>query len=190
MRPSQAAMRNRITIASLSMWLAAGMLAGCAPVRPPSPPPPRPRAQVNYQAVADKHLKHYSIAPSQTFIAPDPQPDNPAPAYPPDLVARALPPVEVTALLIVDEQGRVREVRIASEAMDGPLQRRFDAAVRAATLRWRFAPMRIANWVTDANGDERRVGSTPKPFSQAYRFRFEVHDGKPRVSGAPPLVQR
>ncbi len=171
-------------------WLLAGMLAGCAAPRPTPVPPPALKARVNYAAVPDKHLKHYSIAPSQTFIAPDPRPDNPAPAYPPDLVARGLPPVEVTALLIVDAEGRVREVRIVSESGDGPLQRRFDAAVRAAALHWHFAPLRIANWVTDANGDERRVGSTAKPFSQAYRFRFEVHDGKPRVIGAAPPVQR
>jgi len=170
-------------------WLLAGVLAGCAAPRPAPAPPPALHARVNYQAVADKHLKHYRIAPSQTFIAPDPRPDNPPPAYPPDLVARGLPPVEVTALLIVDAQGRVREVRIAGEDADGPTQKRFDAAVRAAALHWRFAPFRIADWVTDANGDERRVDSTPKPFSQAYRFRFEVHDGKPQVSGAPP-VQR
>ena len=171
-------------------WLLAGLLAGCAPPRPVPPASPAPTTRVDYKAVADKHLKHYSIAPSQTFIAPDPRPDNPPPAYPPDLVKRDLPPLDVSALLIVDKRGRVREARIASEATDDAVRKRFDEAVRAATLQWRFAPFRIANWVTDANGDERRVGSTPKPFSQAYRFRFEVHDGKPRVSGALPPVQR
>lgn len=177
-------------VTNLWPWLLAGVLAGCATPRPAPSPPPALRTRVNYRAVPDKHLKHYRIAPSQTFITPDPRPDNPPPAYPADLVARSLPPVEVDALLIVDKQGRVREVRIASEATDSPVQRRFDAAVRAAALHWRFAPFRIANWVTEPDGDARRVGSTPKPFSQAYRFRFEVHDGKPRVSGAPPPVQR
>lgn len=164
------------------------LLAGCAPPRPTRPPAPQTR--VNYRAVPDKHLRHYAIAPSQTLIAPDPRPDNPAPAYPPDLVARDLPPVEVRALLVVDATGRVRLVRIASEATDGPVQRRFDAAVRAATLRWRFAPLRIANWVTDANGDEHRASSDPRPFSQSYAFRFEVHDGKPQVRGVLPAAQR
>jgi hypothetical protein len=145
---------------------------------------------VNYQAVADTHLKHYTIAPSQTVIAPDPSPRNPVPVYPLELVAKGLPPVAVSALLIVDGEGRVRDVRIASQATDDALHRRFDAAVRAATLHWRFAPLRIANWVTDAHGDEYREGSTARPFSQAYRFRFEVHDGKPRVSGALPAAQR
>lgn len=172
-----------------AMLLLAAVMGGCTPPRP-APPPPRAQARVQYRAVPDKHLKHYDIAPSQTSIAPDPRPDNPAPAYPPDLVSRGLPPVEVRALLVVDATGRVRQVRIAGEASDGPLQRRFDAAVRAATLRWRFAPFRIANWVTDASGGEHRVSSDPKPFSQTYAFRFEVHDGKPRVRGGVTPAQR
>lgn len=88
-----------------------------------------------------------------------------------------MPPVEVSALLIVDAVGHVRQVRIASEATDDAAQRPFDAAVRAATLTWRFEPLRMAQWVTDAAGNERRVSITPKPFSQVYRFRFDVHDG-------------
>jgi TonB family protein len=106
--------------------------------------------------------------------------------YPADLVAANLPPVTVTALLIVDARGRVKEVRIARQATDDALHLRFDDAVRKAAMAWRFAPMRIADWVEDAQGNERRVSADPKPFSQTYRFRFDVKDGKPRVLGGVP----
>lgn len=168
------------------------LLAGCAATQPmPAPPnPPAKKAHVAYRAVADKHLKHYRIDPSQSTISPEPRADNPAPIYPADLVRAGLPPVTVTALLIVDAQGRVKAVRIAPRAPAGATQRRFDAAVRKATLQWRFAPLRIADWVTDAQGNERRVSADPKPFSQTYRFQFEVKDGQPQVSGAVPAPRK
>lgn len=172
-------------------WLSTTILAGCVrPVPPPRPEPAPPRTQVRYQAVADKHLKHYRLAPSQSAISPDPQPDNPVPDYPPGLVSSGLPPVTVTALLVVDARGLVQDVRIAGEATDDAVQRRFDSAVREATRHWRFTPMRIANWVEDAAGNAHRVSADPRPFSQVYRFRFAIRDGKPQVSGAPPPVQR
>ncbi|GAB3023152.1 MULTISPECIES: TonB family protein [Oleiagrimonas] len=169
----------------------ASVLAACSTSQPrPLPQKPAAHGQVRYEAVVDKHLKHYTLSSGQTTVAPAQRPDNPAPVYPASLVARKLPPVQVSALLIVDAEGRVEDVRIASEASDDPEQREFDAAVRAAAMQWRFTPLRIATWVEDAQGNSHRETAAAKPFSQRYRFQFEIRDGKPVVSaGAPPRTQ-
>lgn len=161
------------------------MLAACsvAPVRKPPP-----KTDVSYEAVADKHLKHYHLEPAQTPQMPAQYPDNPAPVYPPALVSQGMPPVDVTALLIVDAQGRVTAVRIDAEATDDATRKAFDDAVRTAALQWRFIPLRIATWETDAQGNEHRVRADPKPFSQIYRFHFEVQDGQPVVRAGAPVA--
>jgi len=57
--------------------------------------------------------------------------------------------------------------------------------VRAAVMQWQFAPLRIAHWAADADGNTHEVDSTSKPFSLLYAFRFECHAGKATVTSAP-----
>lgn len=159
------------------------VVAGCQPATRPAPPAPEPapRADVSYRPVADGDTPRYELDDTQTALLPEQGRANPVPAYPPQLVALRLPPVEVRAMLVVDAQGRVSDVRIPSSAADAS-GRAFDEAVRTATRQWTFTPLRIYRWVEDADGGTHRDEGAARPFSQAYVFRFELRNGKPMVS--------
>ncbi|PWK92362.1 hypothetical protein [Fulvimonas soli] len=167
-------MRARFPTASLP--LAAALLAGCAGVaRPPAAPPPEGSA--SYRVAPDAAMAHYQLALGQVSSGAAPF-RRVAPVYPPEQWAACPPPVEVPALLIVDEAGKVGEVRVAGEAQADPARRAFIAATRAAALQWEFQPLRIERWAADANGDSHVVDSDTRPFSLAYVFRFECRAGR------------
>ena len=174
-------------IPSRQSWLLVGVvsLSGCAGV-PPSTPAPAPRTDVRYRAVDNKDAKHYTLAPSETAVSPTVGRDNKPPVYPPALVARHLPPVDVRAKLIVDRKGTVTDVRFADAGQADAVRQAFEQAVRAATLQWTFLPMLIQHWEATPDGGEKVVKSEPMPFSQDYVFNFALIDGKPVVSGATP----
>ncbi|PXV55401.1 TonB family C-terminal domain-containing protein [Dyella jiangningensis] len=158
----------------LFLWpaLLAMGLAGCASTPPAGPSRP------GTQGVARNDLQHYPLALGQVSTGAVPR-EQPAPVYPPSLLDRRLPPREVLARLIVDEQGRVSEVRMAGEAPADADTRLFDEAVRAAVMQWRFEPLRVNQWAADAGGNTHVVGSETRPFSMDYVFRFAWKDGKP-----------
>ncbi|WP_241668984.1 hypothetical protein [Rhodanobacter glycinis] len=106
------------------------------------------------------------------------------PVYPPELLVGCPSPQEVPALLIVDEAGKVGEVRVADEARADTGRRAFIAAVRVAARRWQFNPLTINRWAADADGNSHMVDSGARPFSLTYVFRFECHAGKATVSAA------
>ncbi len=110
--------------------------------------------------------------------------DRVRPVYPADQLSACPPLVNIQALLIVDESGGVREVRVTDEAPAGTARRRFVAAVRMAALQWRFSPLLISHWAADAEGNSHVVDSETRPFSLAYVFHFECHAGKATVSAA------
>ena len=86
------------------------------------------------------------------------------------------------ALLIVDTTGKVVEVRVEGEATSDTRDRAFAAAVRAATLQWRFNPLQIDRWAADADGNSHVVDSQNEPFSLAYVFRFQCTAGRAAVT--------
>jgi hypothetical protein len=104
------------------------------------------------------------------------------PIYPAGQLAACPVPREVEALLIVDQAGKVSEVRVAGEAQADANRRSFIAAVRAAAMQWRFNPLQVQHWAADADGNSQVVDSETKPFSWTYVFRFECHAGKAAVS--------
>ncbi|QNK03763.1 hypothetical protein H8F01_09245 [Dyella telluris] len=128
--------------------------------------------------MARDDIKHYQLALGQVAIGAVPR-ENPAPGYPAPLLDRRLPPREVEARLIVDETGKVTEVRIADETQADADTRLFDDAVREAALRWVFAPLHVSQWASDADGNEHEVSAEERPFSVDYVFRFAWKDGKP-----------
>jgi hypothetical protein len=175
-------------------WGSAGLLAGfallsaCArqPARTP-PPGPDAHGQVSYRSDEPADESHYELALGQSAVQPTVL-ANPAPAYPPELVARGLPPVEVHAQLAVNGQGQVYNVIVAGEATADADRRRFIAAVREAVRRWRFSPLVIRHMAADAEGHSHVVDEERPPFSQFFAFRFEVKDGRAVSSvgaGAP-----
>ncbi|MBV8158451.1 MAG: hypothetical protein JO278_12375 [Dyella sp.] len=107
--------------------------------------------------------------------------DHPSPIYPPALRASHLPPQEIEAWLVVDEQGKVSDVRVRGEAQAGSHRQPFIAAVREAALRWTFVPWRTHQWAADAHGDAHSVSDQAQPFEVGYLFRFAMNGDVPVV---------
>lgn len=154
------------------------VLAGCASVQQTVPAKPATEADTSYRSVAKDDMQHYQLALGQVSTGAVLW-DHPAPVYPDALLDQRLPPQEVEARLIVNEAGKVAEVRIADEAQADARTRLFDDAVRAAAMQWAFEPLRISQWASDANGNTHEVSSEERPFSLDYVFRFAWKDGKP-----------
>jgi hypothetical protein len=157
---------------------AAILLAGCATTSSPAPAPPSPQGDTSYRAVARDDMQHDQLALGEISTGAVPSARS-APIYPPALLSSGLPPVEVEALLMVNADGKVSEVRIADEAQADPQRRLFADAVRKAAMQWTFEPLRIDRWAADANGNSHRVDGETRPFSADYVFRFAWKDGKP-----------
>jgi outer membrane biosynthesis protein TonB len=106
----------------------------------------------------------YQLALGEVAVQPVVQ-ANPAPSYPPELIAQALPPMEFTTQVIVNTQGTVDDVRVADAAGDPAA--RIAAAIRQSMRQWRFSPLTITHWAADAAGNQHQVDSENKPFSQS-----------------------
>lgn len=157
------------------------LLAGCA--MPRHAPPPPAIGDASWRATVPPGTVRYQLALGEvssggTAIR------RVVPIYPAAQLAACPPPQEVPALLIVDQAGRVGEVRVADEAQADADRRAFIAAVRTAALQWQFNPLTIDRWAADADGNSHVVDSETKPFSLDYVFRFECHAGKGMVSSA------
>lgn len=124
--------------------------------------------------------RHYTLSPSQSWTPPIVV-HNPAPVYPPDLVARELPPVDVVARLSVDKNGHVEAVYVQPDPDHPATPPAFAAAVRRAAAAWRFTPMTFEN-KTNHGDRPPTVIRTRKPFSLWFRFHFEIVDGRPSTS--------
>lgn len=164
-----------------SRWLplTLGMaLAGCASVQPSTSSKSSTEGDTSYRAVAKGDMQHYQLALGQISTGAVPW-SHPAPVYPEALLDERLPPQEVEALLVVNEAGKVAEVRIAEEQQADARTKLFDDAVRAAAMQWTFEPLRISQWASDADGNTHEVSSEARSFSLDYVFRFAWKDGKP-----------
>ncbi|SFR93965.1 hypothetical protein SAMN05216570_0912 [Dyella sp. OK004] len=111
-----------------------------------------------------------------------------APVYPPSLLASCPSPVDVQALLVVNQAGKVDDVRVADEATADTARRLYIDAVRVAARQWDFSPLLITHWAANANGESHVVDSETRRFSLTYAFHFECHGGRAEVStsDAPP----
>ncbi|MFK2932560.1 hypothetical protein ISP14_17385 [Dyella agri] len=157
--------------------------AGCATVAAPPARAPN-EGSASYRMLDDGHMAHYQLAIGDTATGATPF-QCVTPVYPPDQLATCAPLQEVQVQVIVDEAGKVGDVRdMATDAAATPRPQPFFAAVRAAVLQWEFNPLRIDHWAADADGNTHEVDSTTKPFSLMYAFRFECHAGKTTVSSA------
>lgn len=158
------------------------VLAGCASAPKAAAPKPSTQGDTSYRSVDKDDLQHYQLAMGQISTGATAR-DTPAPVYPAALLDQRLPPIDVAARLVVDEQGKVSEVRIDGEAQADAHTQLFDGAVRAAAMQWTFEPLRISQWAANANGESHVVSNEARPFSMDYVFRFAWKDGKP-VTGA------
>lgn len=160
-------------------------LAGCATVAAPPAKAPN-EGSASYRMLDDSHMAHYQLAIGDTATGATPF-RRVTPVYPSAQLAACPPLQEVRVQVIVDEAGKVSDVRgILTDDMSGlPPWPVFFAAVRTAVQQWQFNPLRIGHWAADADGNTREVDSKTKPFSLMYAFRFECRAGKATVSSAP-----
>lgn len=169
--------------------LAPGLLAlgvaGCATVAAPPAGAPN-EGSASYRMLDDGHVAHYQLAMGDTATGATPF-RRVTPVYPPEQLAACPPVQEVRVQVIVDDAGKVSDVRDLSTDDVSAASRSpsFYAAARAAVLQWEFNPLRINHWAADANGNTHTVDSKTKPFSLSYAFRFECHAGKATVMSAP-----
>jgi hypothetical protein len=164
----------------LACIVGALLLTGCATTAPLAPTPSATGA-ASWRAVAPAGIRRYSLALGEVASGATPV-QRVTPVYPPSLLSACPPPVEVQALLIVDERGRVAEVRAAPAAPAGSRQSLFIEAVRHAARQWTFNPLQKERWAADTGGNSHLVDSETLPFSQAYVFRFECDQGRATVS--------
>ena len=169
-------------VRSLHLWavsMSAIALAGCVTTRHIPPPPATDDA--SWRVVLRPGTTRYHLALGEVSSGATPV-QRIAPIYPPGLLGTCPAPVDVRALLIVDQAGKVSEVRIADERRTDPYRQRFIDAVRVAARQWRFSPLQIDRWAANASGNSHVVDSETRPFTLGYVFRFECHTGKPFVS--------
>jgi hypothetical protein len=169
-------------------WLGlAGLLTACATT--PYIAPPSPTGDASWREVVPPGITRYQLAIGDVSSGATPF-DRVKPIYPPTLLAECPAPVEIPVLLIVDQAGKVSEVRVADELRADAQRRPFIAAVRTAALQWRFNPLQVEHWAADANGNTHVVDSATRPFSLTYAFRFACHAGKSAVTSSVAVATR
>jgi hypothetical protein len=173
----------------LSPGLVGMVLAACSTTRPVKPPAPSATGEASWREVSTPGMVRYQLALGEVSSGATPF-QRVTPIYPTDQLPTCPPPQEVQALLIVDQAGKVSEVRIVDEAQATANRRPFIAAVRVATLQWQFNPLQVSHWAADANGNSHVVYDETKPFSLTYMFRFECHAGHASVSTEAPRPVR
>lgn len=123
-------------------------------------------------------MAHYQLALGQIAMGAQPLSD-PAPTYPPAMLAACPASIELPARVVVGADGGVSEVRIDATAVAAHAP--FAAAVRAALQRWRFQPLQISRWAAAADGTSHEVDSDTRPFSLDYVFSFRCRHGHASV---------
>ncbi|MCX7562725.1 hypothetical protein OS176_04065 [Xanthomonadaceae bacterium XH05] len=169
--------------------LAATISACTSPERPVLEDPRTGRVGVTEVDAAVPTEMRLVLASNESFQSPLPAPDNGLPDYPPDLLARRLPPQSVCVRISIDEFGIVTDGEPVDQGPDCNLgmdvESAFYAAAVAAVSEWRFEPAFRCIY-PEGNIPELGCGSdgtreVPQPVSLIYRFVFEQIDGQARV---------
>lgn len=134
----------------------------------------------SYKPIVREDVTTYSLTSSESATVPELSLHS-TPKYPKRLVPLGLPPVDILAQLIMDENGTVTDVRFTGYPGDDRYKGRFEQSVKDAALTWKFSPFIITR--TALGEDQLPVAvRTPKPFSLWYVFHFEIKDGVPASS--------
>ena len=166
-----------VTIKILLAAAIALLLGACAQTASRSASVPANHGNTSWHEKVDKDTLHYQLAMGQVASGGSPY-QRVDPRYPPSLLPRCPKPVDVDALLIVDTEGKVDEVRVADETQADAERKLFISAAREAAKQWQFNPLTIRYWTADANGEQHETSSEIRPFSLRYTFHFECRDGR------------
>jgi len=169
---------------SIALLCTALVLTAChAPQKPSGKPGAPDRAgTVSYEELPAFAENQYKLKRDEHSFGAQPV-EHDAPTYPASLVALQLPEATVRVKAIVDEQGRVTEVRDLDTSTD-PNHVAFFSACRDAVMHWSYTPMTVVEEFDDGHGNitQKRKNA---PFSLDYGFRFALVEGKPLVSSGP-----
>jgi hypothetical protein len=168
--------------------LAAAALTACASAPPAIPA----RGQVGVREVDPGvgAAARLELPSNETFQRPLFAADNPLPDYPPELLARNLPPQPLCMRVGIAENGEVMLSEAVREGSDCvatiAAAPEFVAAARDATVRWRFEPaFRCVHppGVTPEPGycEGPGVEEIPQAVSLVFRFVFEQVGGRGSV---------
>lgn len=155
--------------------------SGCTSVMVKKPSTAPNKGSTSYRAIDDSHMTHYQ--PAFGDISGATPTRHASPIYPSDQLAVCASIQKVLAQVIVDEAGKVSDVRDmqVAETVSTALNKSFFTAVRTAVLEWEFTPLRISHWSDSTDGRAHEEDATAKPFSLMYVFSFECHAGKATV---------
>jgi hypothetical protein len=153
--------------------IAFGVVAGCshkpAIVKADASPEPLSSGNVSAREVTSASAVRYEAEPGIEYKSPRPYPSNLLPIYPEKLLASNLPPITVTARIIVNDEGKVTDVSNLNNSTDAPEE--FFLSTRTSLLQWEFIPLfRVTGF-----------GNEPMPFHLDYSFTFTQVDGKPVI---------
>ncbi|TYT25625.1 hypothetical protein FZO89_04770 [Luteimonas viscosa] len=172
--------------AHLLMFLGLACVAGC---RTLPADPPEPVAKVDVALVPPPAgATRMQLDSSQAFVFPQLL-ESPMPAYPPDVLALRLPPLELCVEVDIGSDGTVTAVSPRSDdgcrVPEASHAARFAAAVGQAVRLWRYDPALVCRMpdgrgVDDACAEPDAV-ETPVALRLSYAFVFSQQDGKPSV---------
>ena len=176
--------------AAVAAFLAA--LTACARREPPPAAEPLPALPLGVTQVSflpDPSVKPPVLPPGEEILPAAPS-LIPAPLYPQEALAAGCGDATIVLRIVVDEQGRVSEVKdspVAGRA-EGPCTERFRAEAEAALRGWRFRPAEWRRLVpgADMDGDgtpdyHRVTAFQPIPVFLDVRVDYEVIAGEGRV---------
>ncbi len=176
--------RSRLILAC-ALACAAGA-TGCRTV-PPGPGGAASHGSVGMEMVAPPPgASRMELPQTQRFVFPRPLEPVRMPAYPPQLLARALDPVQVCVEIDIGAEGEVMAAHASPDPHCG--NQRAGAAFLYATVdavrRWRFEPALLCI-APDASADDPcnhpQVREMPTPVRLSYAFRFSQRQGAPIV---------
>lgn len=164
------------------------LLAACATTKQRTDiPPPPASGDATWHMVQPEGTRRYELVMGDVSSGAVPF-HRVAPVYPPSLLASCPSPVDVLAQLVVNQEDKVDDVRVADEATTDAAHHLYIDAVRVAARQWDFSPLQITHWAANANSESHVVDRETRPFSLTYAFHFECHGGRAEVStsDAPP----
>jgi len=151
-------------------------------------------AGLDQRMIVPEGATRYEMASNQAFVFPTPR-ENPAPAFPPELTRRELPPTTLCAGFVVDPEGHVRQAKLLQDPGCAPpeAQPQLGAAVVEAVSSWRFDPAVLCVYpdATTRDRDWNGVGcagavaeARPVAVTLGWAFTFEVREGRAQVVAA------
>lgn len=157
-------------------------ISGCATTQPVEPTAPSPGSgNATWHSVTVPGTKTYELSVGESASGSNLLQEV-APVYPEAMLLRCPPSIEIPALVVVDAQGDVTDVRADGTIEANPARKPFVDAVRTAVNQWHFNPLLISHAAADARGDTHVVDRSAKPFSLSYVFDFSCHGGQGTIS--------